>query len=200
MFLVLSFIGLWCWQVRADLVVSAVKGPVVLEGRSGPVKKGEILASAQVLVGQDASSHVQLSWDGGRAVLVGKFKLQLRTINQKTKAPSTLSLVYGKMRAQTQVRSKSDPFQVVTPVTVAGVRGTDFMVSYDDVLGESEIVCFESHVEFSNSTTKKSIVVGPGQWGGVGLRFGELREPLTLPPKVLQAIESSISYLALQGS
>jgi hypothetical protein len=180
----------------ASIIVSQVRGTVSLDGRKESLKGGEKLESDQVLLGKDQQSRVQLNWDSGRAVLLGKFKLKLQTLNQKTKEPSSLNLLYGKIRAQTKARDKSDPLKIITPVSVAGVRGTDFTVSYEENLKESEIVCFESHVEFTNSETKKSIVVGPGQWGGLGLRFGELRDPLDLPPDVLKFMDKSTEYLA----
>ncbi len=196
LFISLVFVFIGDAHASKTLIVSSVKGSVQIEGQSQRVKKGDVLLSNQVLVSQDVTSRLQLNWETGRTVLSGKFKLQLKTLHQSTNQPTVLELIYGKIRLQTRGKSKAEPLKIITPVAVAGVRGTDFMVSHDELLGESEIICFESEVDFKDGKSNKSVIVGAGQWGGVGLRFGELRDPLTLPPKILSAIDKSIPYEA----
>lgn len=196
--LLISMVLIFCENLQASkgLTVTSIKGVIQVEGQSRKIKKGDVLLSQQVLVSKDPTNKLQMNWETGRAVLSGKFKVLLKTLHQSSSEPSALNLVYGKIRLQTRGKAQQQSIKIATPVAVAGVRGTDFMVSHDELLEESEIVCFESEVDFQESKTSKSVIVGAGQWGGVGLRFGEIREPLTLPKNILSAIDSSVPFQA----
>ena len=68
------------------------------------------------------------------------------------------------------------------------VRGTDFMASYDPLLGESEIVSFSDAVDFRKTISRVGITVKAGQWGGFGGRFGSaIKPPMTLSKEILDS-------------
>ena len=81
-------------------------------------------------------------------------------------------------------QSKSAP--VTTAQVSIGVRGTEYLLKVNPALGESEIVLFEGKVHMGNlSDPLNSIDINPGQWGGLGGRFGnKIAPPITLPKEV----------------
>ena len=79
-----------------------------------------------------------------------------------------LDIVKGKVRADVQQKYEGkNSFRVRTPTAVAGVRGTDFMTSFDTKTQTSEIVTFKGLVEFGKRGPAGTIVnpvkVAPGQ-------------------------------------
>ncbi len=72
-----------------------------------------------------------------------------------------------------------------------GVRGTEYLVKVNPVLGESEIVLFEGKVEMGNLNDPENFIeVNPGQWGGLGGRFGsKINPPISLPTQVLAGFQ-----------
>lgn len=83
---------------------------------------------------------------------------------------------------------------IKTANAVTGVRGTDFFVSYNPVLGETEVVCFDGNILLVNKKNKSDFkTVGKNQWGGIGGRFGRrLSEILTIPAVVVQGFKESL--------
>lgn len=83
---------------------------------------------------------------------------------------------------------------VRTNNSVMGVRGTDFFTSYNPLLGETEVICFEGNIEMQNAideSDKKSI--SKNQWGGMGGRFGKkLSDVLTLSPELIKTFDSAL--------
>jgi hypothetical protein len=77
----------------------------------------------------------------------------------------------GVMRWITQGESKSKGF-IRTKTVAMGVRGTDFLVVVSELLGETEIYCFDGKVLFANRKNKKdSKTVKRNDWAGIGGRF-----------------------------
>lgn len=60
-----------------------------------------------------------------------------------------LNVMYGKMRADVKQKYNDDDskFRVKTPSAVAGVRGTDFLTSYNSQTKASQVVTFEGAVD-----------------------------------------------------
>lgn len=75
-----------------------------------------------------------------------------------------------------------------------GVRGTDFYVSYNPLLGETEIICFDGEVQLTNAVDEKdSKIIAKNQWGGIGGRFGKkLSDVLTLSPELINSFKSAL--------
>lgn len=84
---------------------------------------------------------------------------------------------------------KSAP--IVTPQISVGVRGTEYLLKVNPALGESEIILFEGKVEMGNlSDPNNSIFVNPGEWGGLGGRFGsQIAPPIALPKEVYSGFQ-----------
>ncbi len=87
------------------------------------------------------------------------------------------SLVHGAIRwigkAQKNVKNKKPSGVMYTRTAALGVRGTDFFLKANKLLGETEIVLFDGLVNFENLSDKSdSKLIKKGQWGGLGGRFG----------------------------
>ncbi|MCO4755275.1 MAG: FecR domain-containing protein [Bacteriovoracaceae bacterium] len=76
-----------------------------------------------------------------------------------------------------------------------GVRGTDFLVIANKLLGETEIIMFEGQVLFqSNSDNTDKALLTKNQWGGIGGRFGSsIGKVLDLPTSVVKAFKTKLS-------
>lgn len=76
--------------------------------------------------------------------------------------------------------------------TIAGVRGTDFLMTYNPQLGETEIICFDGRVQLVNaSDMTDSRLISKNQWGGLGGRFGQkLANVLTLSPELILTFDN----------
>jgi hypothetical protein len=83
---------------------------------------------------------------------------------------------------------------VKTPNAVMGIRGTDFFTSYNPLLGETEIICYDGEVQLTNAAEEKdSKAISKNQWGGIGGRFGKkLSEVLTLSPELISSFDSAL--------
>lgn len=65
--------------------------------------------------------------------------------------------------------SKVKDQKINTPHAAIGVRGTDYYLSTNDLLGETEIIVFDGQVNFeSKLTDKDEKLISKNQWGGVG--------------------------------
>ncbi len=91
---------------------------------------------------------------------------------------------------------QGEDVQIHTPQVSIAVRGTEYLLKVNEALGESEIVLFEGDVKMSNliNQDKDSIEIKPGQWGGLGGRFGSQIGPaITLPTKVFSGFKKLLS-------
>ncbi len=86
-------------------------------------------------------------------------------------------------------------FRLTTRNAVAGVRGTDFFVSYNPDLGETEVICFESKITLSDLDGTNLKEIPAGYWGGKGGRFGaSITEPIQLNSNFLNAAKRDLAF------
>ncbi len=83
---------------------------------------------------------------------------------------------------------------IKTPNAGMGVRGTDFFTSFNPLLGETKIICFNGKIQMTNvEDADDSKEISKNQWGGIGGRFGKkLSEVLDLTPELIQSFDSAI--------
>lgn len=95
-------------------------------------------------------------------------------------------IINGRVRWRSSVTH--GPVLFKTKTATMGVRGTDFVASFDGSLLESEIIVLDGTVEMNRALIHK------GQWGGVGGRFGARIGPiLTLPKSVLDQTNAALT-------
>lgn len=166
-------------------VVHKVVGQVLFEGKA--VKLGDSIDKAGLLETRE-KSVIQLKvakW--GNSITLGPLSSMMLNFNDQKK----YTLDKGTCRWKTAVDAAKDIVggkgKIYTRHIAMGVRGTDFLIKTNALLGESEIIMFDGEVQMDNlSDPENSVIVKKGQWGGVGGRYGKkIAPPLDLPKEVL---------------
>lgn len=140
---------------QAHGVLMVVKGDVQILQKDKPAIKAKVGLKVQqgdtISTGKDARAKlVMIDKNIINISPDSKFLLEKYEYNpDQNKKGALLNVIYGKVR--TTVNQKYDgeinKFQVKTKSSVAGVRGTDFLVSYNQVTNTSKVVTFEGLVE-----------------------------------------------------
>lgn len=121
-------------------VVVFANGDVAIyrNGKSEKAKAGKTINEADILeTGEDGQLKITFT-DNNQLMLTPKSKVDLREYkleHGKEKSRVLLDFIYGKIR--NTVKPKYDDttenfYRIKTPTAVAGVRGTDFVASFDD--------------------------------------------------------------------
>jgi hypothetical protein len=152
-----------------------IKGKVLFEGK--PLQLKQSFADTGKIT-TSADSAIKISSSGHTIVLGPNSEFLLKPLKDESSnlIKGSLRWISGKYRPERPVFSTAN--------ATFGVRGTDFVVTFNDLLGESEIVCFSGEVDFKSGEINKS--VKKNQWGGVGGRFGnDIGKILDLPSNVM---------------
>jgi hypothetical protein len=109
-----------------------------------------------------------------------KFLLEKYEFNpEENKKGALLNVIYGKVR--TTVNQKYDgeehKFQVKTKSSVAGVRGTDFLVTFNQTTNTSKVVTFEGKVDVGAGMDSAGRILNP-----VSVKPGEFTVAATGTP------------------
>lgn len=126
-----------------------------------------------------------------------KFMLEKYEYNpEQNKKGALLNVIYGKVR--TTVNQKYDgtenKFQVKTKSSVAGVRGTDFLVQYSETTNTSKVVTFEGIVEVgagldTAGRITNPVSVTPGQFTVASIGTPPAA-PVTMPQAEVNSLNS----------
>jgi len=166
-----------------DFIVARLKGKVTFNGV--PLKLNQKISKGGTLQSSDKSFVSIKSLEFGSNIFLSA-NSSLKINDVKDKVP--LSLVEGAVRwVTTKDKTKTKTKRVggiKTKNAVFGVRGTNFAIIYGKLLGESEIVCFDGKVNFTNQKNRKNTkLITKGQWGGLGGRFGSVITTMDKVPK-----------------
>ena len=141
-----------------------VKGDVQVINVHGKVEKAKvglpIFESDKIITGPGSSTklvakdHNVLVLGENSSLVVEKYALQKDQAKQVT-----LKLDKGSLRSSLEQKyeGKDDRFQVVSPVAVAGVRGTDFLTEFHPDNNESIICTFKGEVSYQAQAKGKNI-------------------------------------------
>ncbi|MCW7494591.1 FecR domain-containing protein [Leptospira sp. 2 VSF19] len=121
---------------ESNVVVAFVKGDVVVIRESGQVKPnlGDVLTSKDTIVtGQNGSVEILVGEDG-------VLKLNKNTSLSVSQAfaandgsrETEVNMQYGKLVTVLRKERKTESFSVVTPTSIAGVRGTIFLTNVEN--------------------------------------------------------------------
>ncbi|TGK81361.1 iron dicitrate transport regulator FecR [Leptospira noumeaensis] len=121
---------------ESNVVVAFVKGDVVVIRESGQVKPnlGDVLTSKDTIVtGQNGSVEILVGEDG-------VLKLNKNTSLSVSQAfaandgsrETEVNMQYGKLVTVLRKERKTESFNVVTPTSIAGVRGTIFLTNVEN--------------------------------------------------------------------
>lgn len=153
-------------EVGAVIVSKGTTHVTHLEGSKEPGKMGTKIFEQDILeTGEDGKLKV-LFVDKNLLTLTPRSKTVIQTLRLQPTDPRTfLELLYGKIRNQVQNDySSGGSFEVKTKTAIAGVRGTDFVISaLSGKEYETRVDTLMGEVQLSNSLRKKSVVIPAGQ-------------------------------------
>lgn len=124
----------------------------------------------------------------GTSIILGPdSEMSINLAEQNHSKKYLLEKGYARWRSYNQ-KKLEEARGISTKSASMGVRGTDFLIIANELLGESEIVVFDGLVELKNlEDPTNSFEVSKGQWGGLGGRFtNKIQPPITLPANVFQ--------------
>lgn len=189
------------WAACGEILVS--KGDIKVESAEG----GKVSNAAQgtkvcqgdtIVAGVQSRAKVKME-DGNELNISPESRIKLEIYEYKpadNKKKVMLNVLYGKVRSATREENmyndkakdgQANTFQVKTKSAVAGVRGTDFLTSFDRKTSKTEVVTFKGNVDVGRA--------GPGGTilGAVSIGAGQKTEALPgappAPPKPVPSKE-----------
>jgi hypothetical protein len=164
--------------------VSAYSGDVKINGKAVTEVDQSIWEADVMETGASGRLVLKLA-DGSRILVSRSTQIESRRLLNDEIGDRELKLGRGRIRVQIMpsdlpVKPK---FFIRTATASMGVRGTDFIGSFQ-TSGETEIVVLEGAAVFhSEKNIHDEVEVKAGHWGGIGGRFGSKMAP----PKKLSA-------------
>ena len=154
-----------------------VKGKVSIQGASGAVTEAKLNSTIQVgetvITGADSRAKIVMSDQRNIINVAPSTKLKFEKYsNTKDDKNVKLKLIEGKVRSKVGEKydNRSSKFEIRTATAVAGVRGTDFITSYDPETKTTEVITFRGEVTFtslaagdSDVATGETVVVTKGE-------------------------------------
>jgi hypothetical protein len=176
---------------------------VVIKGKSVTYEslsltKGQMISTGGILkTGKRSFVKLELLESGGLVSVGPRSQVEVKAIEKS--GPKVITLLKGALRYKGSDSKESKEAKRPTLYTKnasMGVRGTDFLMKANPVLGESEIVLFTGLVQMTNrSDAANTESIGPGQWGGIGGRFGaKVQKPIQLPKKALNGFNKLLNW------
>ncbi len=195
LFVLLFSTSLWA-QNGAHGIFMVVKGDVkVQSGKDNKVEIAKVgkkaFAGDTIIAGPDSRAKVVMS-DKNTLNISPDTRIKLeRYENDPSKDLRNvqLSVEYGKVRASVEQKydGEKNRFNVKTPAAVAGVRGTDFLTTFDKSTRQSTITTFQGVVAVGQpgpgGTIQSPVLVKPGEM----TKASQGRPPE--PPRSLPASE-----------
>lgn len=186
-------------QVYGELKV--VKGDVnIKSGRDSKVTKAAIglrvFPTDTIVTGKDSRAKIlmvdknEINISPDSEIVLQKYVYD--PANGKKEV--LLNVLSGKVRAKVEQKydGKAATFHVKTPSAVAGVRGTDFLTSFDSKTNQSSVVTFHGRVEFgqpgAGGTIQNPVMVTPGQVS-VASAGAAPSTPVAMPKQQLASME-----------
>jgi hypothetical protein len=160
-------------------VMMVVKGDIKVTSKDGKTESGKVgkkvTAGDTVAAGADARAKIVMA-DKNVINISPDSKIVIEKYENdgKDKKNVELNVVYGKVRASVEQKydGEKSKFNVKTPSAVAGVRGTDFMTSYNPSNKVSQVITFTGTVAFGQpgpgGSIQNPVFVQPGQMTQAG--------------------------------
>lgn len=166
--------------VKGDVQVSKADAPNQSNGKKTQAAQTgqKVCAGDTVTSGPQSRAKIVME-DGNQLNISPDSQIKIEQYDFKpaeNKKKVMLNVLYGKLRSATKKENmyndfakdgSSNTFQVKTKSAVAGVRGTDFLTSFDRRTSKSEIITFKGAVEVgqlgANGTIQNSVQVTAGQ-------------------------------------
>lgn len=213
-FLVITLLSLFALNSFANPsahgVLMVVKGDVQIQQKDKLTKAkvgAKVVQGDTILTGKDARAKlVMVDKNVINISPESKFLLEKYEYNpDQNKKGALLNVIYGKVRTTVNQKYDGDQnkFQVKTKSSVAGVRGTDFLVSFNQVTNTSKVVTFEGLVEVgagldAAGRIANPVSVSPGQFTVASMGTAP-SAPVILPQAEVAALnEQSVAEAPTQ--
>ena len=185
--LIVFFLSFSCFA-QNNLLVMKLRGTATADGKS--VQEGEMIqAGVQLSVAE--KSWIRLRSVPGDDIVIVSANSSIRV--GKNEAPQLEGGMLRWISGKIKKKFVKGRHEVRTAQATFGVRGTDFIVVANPLLGESEIVCFDGSVDFNSNSGSGGAIIEKGQWGGLGGRFGQVIGPrINLPENVLKHFSEAV--------
>ncbi len=184
-------------------VFRVVKGKVKIKsGKNGKTKRAKLGAKVypRDTIITEKNSRAKIIMSDKNIINVSpesQIVFQKYEFDPKKKKKNVLiNVLYGKVRSKVNQKynGKTSKFQVKTPSAVAGVRGTDFLASFNKSNNASQVVTFEGRVTFglpgANGSIQNPVSIGVGQFAKS--IAGQIpTPPKVIPPQKLAAMDNS---------
>lgn len=153
--------------VKGDVQIKSAKDGKQIKARLGE----KIFPKDTIITGKDARAKIVMS-DNNEINVSPESQMVIQNYvyePDKGKKDVLLNVIYGKVRSKVEQKydGQQTKFQVKTPSAVAGVRGTDFMASFNNSNGATQVVTFHGSVEFGTpgpgGSIQNPVMVQPGQ-------------------------------------
>lgn len=187
-------------------VFMVVKGKVRIEDMKGAVTEAKVGSKIQVgeTVVTETDSRAKIVMTDRNIINVSpltKLKIE-KYSNSASDKNVNLNLIEGKVRNNVEQKydNKTSKFQIRTATAVAGVRGTQFITSFDKQTKVTEVVTLKGEVSFQslNAKTgslvadKEPVIVEKGE-KSQAKEDGAPGEPVKVPEKEIKQIERETS-------
>ncbi len=183
-------------------VLRVVKGDVQIKSaKTGQTTRARIGAQVNpkdvIITGKDARAKIVMV-DKNEINISPESNIEIQNYEfdpAKGKKDVLLNVIYGKVRAKVEQKydGKTTKFQIKTPAAVAGVRGTDFITSYDRSNNSSRVITFRGRVEFGTpgpgGTIRNPVSVTPGKMAA-SVAGAAPSAPVSVPKEQLASMDS----------
>lgn len=153
---------------KATVMGTSCANPILLRNSGKTLKIGTSVVEGDV-VEVPAECHVSLLLEDGSIIrLPSSAALKISTLRKNMLEPAPevkLDLTRGRIELDVQKgRAKSTPFEVRTPISIMGVRGTEFRVGYspEDQTGQVEVLGGIVQTQGSQDSQGQPITQGLG--------------------------------------
>jgi hypothetical protein len=133
--------------------------------KRSPIKVNDfVLADDIIQTKKNGTVHIQFS--SGIIFLIGTTvsdsEVKIKKFEKTEKSQNIgLELLKGSLAASSEKLAKGENITVSTPTAIAGVRGTEFIVDYNQT--NTEVMVNEGSVAVSDKDEKEEIIVEPGK-------------------------------------
>ncbi len=148
-------------------VLMVVKGSVKIlkkDDTSTDAKiNSKVFPEDAIVTGKDSRAKIVMS-DRNIINVLPETKLRIdQYINNEKEKNVRLSLIQGKVRNNVEEKydNEKNRFEVKTPTAVAGVRGTQFITSFNRLTNKTEIVTLKGEVAFQGLDAKSNKLTEP---------------------------------------
>ncbi|MCB0361910.1 MAG: FecR domain-containing protein, partial [Bdellovibrionales bacterium] len=185
--------------------VNTVRKPIKVKNRQN--------LSCHDIIVTGKSSRAKLRLEGGTVLSLGPHsRISIEDYAKTSGSPTLLHLTYGKVRTlfqaneekdskstQQEERNQADPanqdlgsFRIRTSTAVAGVRGTDFYLSFEPNTRVTEQATISGKVQVEQVGTDQMVVVSSGRQVAVIEQTPEKEEKIEVKPLMVKPIAPAL--------